>query len=155
MKVLIIYISLHHGNTEKIAKAIAEVLKAKLVKLTEVKPTEVLNYDLIGFGSGIYFGKYHPNLIDFVKQLPSVQNKKAFIFSTSGRQESAFFNRFAKNFKKILVNKGFEILGEFNCLGFDTFGPLKIIGGINKNRPNQNDLAKAKDFAQKLLFSKI
>lgn len=150
MKTIIIYISIHHGNTEKIAKAIANVLRAKLVKPNEVKPNEILNYDLIGFGSGIYFSRYHRSLIDFVKKMPLVQNKKAFIFSTSGRKESAIFNQFAKNFKKILIAKGFKIVGEFNCLGFDTFGLLKLTGGINKNRPSEQDLKRAEEFAKNL-----
>ncbi len=54
MKTLIIYISIHHSNTERIAKAMAEILDAKLVKSNEVHINDLLEYDLIGFGSGIY-----------------------------------------------------------------------------------------------------
>jgi flavodoxin len=32
MKALIIYISIHHKNTEKIAKVMAKILEARLVK---------------------------------------------------------------------------------------------------------------------------
>jgi len=39
-------------------------------------------------------------------------------------------------------------VGEFNCLGWDNVGPLKFIGGINKGRPNENDIKKAKEFAK-------
>lgn len=151
MKSLIIYVSIHHQNTEKIAQVIGKVLNARLVKPSEIKPEEILNYDLIGFGSGIYFGKYHRSLINLVEKLPLVKNKKAFIFSTSGRKESIFFNLFTKDFKRKLIKKGFEIIGEFNCPGFDSFGFLKLIGGINKGRPNKKDLEKAKDFACKLV----
>ncbi len=35
-KLLVIYNSVHHGNTERIAKAMADVLEAKLVKPQEV-----------------------------------------------------------------------------------------------------------------------
>ena len=62
MKVLIIYISIHHGNTEKVVKEMAQVLDAKLLKLGEVNVHNLSEYDLIGFGSGIYFGKHHENL---------------------------------------------------------------------------------------------
>jgi len=53
--------------------------------------------------------------------------------------------------RKKLIEKGFNIVGEFSCKGFDTFGMLKYIGGINKNRPNEKDLEKAKSFAEELL----
>ena len=52
---MIIYVSVHHGNTAKIAQIMAEVLNAKLVKPNQVNIDELLNYELIGFGSGIYF----------------------------------------------------------------------------------------------------
>lgn len=150
MKALIICISIHHQNTLKIAEVIAEVLEAKIVRPSEIKLEEINNYDLIGFGSGIYFGNYHKSLINLAKNLPTVKDKKAFIFSTSGQPESVFFNLFTKNFKKILEKKGFEILGQFNCRGFDTFGLLKFFGGLHQGRPDKKDLEEAKKFAQNL-----
>jgi flavodoxin len=150
MNALIIYTSIHHGSTEKIAQAIADVLNARIVKPSEIKSEEINNYDLIGFGSGVYFGRYHRTLIDFVKKLPKFQNKKTFIFSTSGRSESVFFNLFTRNFRKLLKSKGFEIVSTFNCPGYDTFGWLKIFGGLNKNRPNKKDLEEAEKFARNL-----
>lgn len=150
MKSLIIYQSTHHQNTEKIAQVMAEVLGAKIVKPSEIKPEEINNYDLIGFGSGVYFGQYHRALVDFIKKLPRFENKKAFIFSTSGRSESVFFNFFTRNFKKLVKAKGFNIVGTFNCPGYDTFGWLKIIGGLNRGRPNEKDLEKAKKFAEQI-----
>ena len=38
MKTLIIYKSYHHMSTEKIAKAMAETLNAKLVKVDDSEP---------------------------------------------------------------------------------------------------------------------
>lgn len=149
MKTLIIYFSIHHQNTEKIAKATAEVLGAELVKNPEVKAEKILNYDLIGFGSGIYFWRHHRSLLNLVKNLPAMKGKSAFIFSTSGA-------KYAKklihcSLRKLLIKKGFKIIGEFNCPGFDTFGPFKFFGGFNKGRPNEKDLEAAKKFAQELL----
>lgn len=82
MKNLIVCESIHHGNTEKIGKAIAEYLNADLIKTNDVNVNTLEDYDLIGFGSGIYNGK--------------------------------------------------------------------LIGGIAKGRPNENDIQKAKEFAEKL-----
>ena len=50
-KYLIIYESIHHGNTEKIANAMADELDATLVKSSDVKPDQIKNASLIGFGS--------------------------------------------------------------------------------------------------------
>ncbi len=149
MKTLIVYVSFHHKNTEKIAEAISSVLNAKLVKASEVKEEEIVNADLIGFGSGVYLGKFHKKLIKLVENLPEFENKKAFLFSTSGVRKNFILNRSHKNFKKKL--KGFQIIGEFNCKGFDTFGFLKFFGGLNKGRPNQKDIKKAEEFAKSLL----
>jgi flavodoxin len=150
-KLLAIYNSVHHGNTEKIAKAMMDVLEAKLVKPQEVDVNTVVEYDLVGFGSGIYAGKHHKSILKLVDRIPFQKNKKSFIFSTSGMKEGGIFNRFNKPLKEKLSEKGFRIIGEFSCRGYDTFGPFKIIGGIRKDRPNKKDIEQARNFAQSLL----
>ncbi len=147
MRVLIIYVSIHHGNTRKIARAMGEVLNARLIEPWKVKPEELEKYDLIGFGSGIYWWRHHRALLKLVESLPRMGGKKAFIFSTAG-MDIPFYNHRA--LKKKLREKGFEIVGEFSCRGWDTNGWLAKIGGINKGRPNEKDLKKAKEFAEKL-----
>ena len=102
-------------------------------------------YDLIGFGSGIYFGKHHKTLLQFVETLPPVAQKRVFVFSTSGDGKMHH-----AALREQLVNKGFVIVDEFCCRGWDTVGPLKLFGGINKGRPDENDLAGARAFAQGL-----
>ncbi len=151
MKTLIIYNSIHHKNTEKIAKVIAEVLKAKLVKPEEVNLKTIKNYDLIGFGSGIYFSMHHESLFNLLDKMPKMDNKKAFIFSTSGSWHIKYLNDFNAPLKRKLQNKGFTITGIFNCRGYDTVGPLKLVGGLNRGRPNKNDFQKAKEFAENLI----
>jgi hypothetical protein len=47
--------------------------------------------------------------------------------------------------------KGFDIIGAFSCPGWDTWGPLRIFGGICAGRPNKEDLEKARNFAKDLL----
>lgn len=149
MKTLIIYKSIHHGNTEKIAKVIADVLEAKLVKPEELDINMVAKNDLVGFGSGIYYGKHHKDLLNVVNNLSSVKDKKAFIFSTSGTGEKSI-NRNHRFLKGKLMAKGFTIVGEFSCRALDSFVLLKLIGGINKGKPDENDFRKAEDFARSL-----
>lgn len=147
MKTMIICLSVHHKNTAKIAQIMAGVLDANLVEPGEFNIDGLAEYDLIGFGSGIYFGKHHRALLDLVDKLPEGNNQKVFIFSTRGIESIRFYHN---SLRKKLSGKGFDIVGEFACKGWNTVGPLKLIGGINKGRPNQQDLEKAKIFADEL-----
>ena len=49
-----------------------------------------------------------------------------------------------------LQSKGYIIVDEFSCPGYNTNSFLKLIGGINKGRPNTEDLKKAEELALKL-----
>jgi flavodoxin len=150
MKALIIYISVHHGNTERVAKVMANILDADLLQVEQADASMLEQYDLIGFGSGIYFGKYHESLLDFVDKLPTLRNKKTFIFSTSGLRKIRFIHNFDKPLKEKLQQKGFDIIGEFSCRGLDTYRATKLVGGINKGKPNAKDLQQAEDFVRSL-----
>ena len=146
MKSLIVYESVCHGNTEKIAKAMAEVLNADLIKTSQVRIDTLKNYDLIGFGSGAFYGRLHKNVSNLIDRLPNLPNKKAFVFSTSG-QGKIGYNALTK---RKLKEKGFEVVGSFACKGYDTYGPFKLVGGISKGRPNDDDIQNAKKFAENL-----
>ena len=50
MKTTIIYVSIHHGNTEKVAKILAKVLNSYPKKLDQIDPNGLSEFDLIGFG---------------------------------------------------------------------------------------------------------
>lgn len=158
MRALIIYTSVHHGNTKKIAKTISETLDADLMKASEIKEGMMTRYDIIGFGSGIYWGKHHKSVLELVDKGLKLKGKKAFVFSTSGLGNIGnlihnIHNRnshFHDPLKRKLEKTGMEIIGEFSCRGFDTAGFFKYIGGIKKGRPDQNDIEDAKGFARSL-----
>ena len=38
------------------------------------------------------------------------------------------------------------IVGAYGCLGFDTYGPFKVIGGIAKGHPTDEEIKGAVDF---------
>ncbi|MGZ8932602.1 MAG: flavodoxin domain-containing protein [Halobacteriota archaeon] len=59
MKTLIVYASIHHQNTEKVANVMAEELGADLVPIGQAQPDTLTAYDLVGFGSGVYYMKLH------------------------------------------------------------------------------------------------
>lgn len=83
MKTALVYASVHHGNTEKVVKAIAEK---------------------------------HPE-----KTLELIKSKDA------------------------------SFAGYYSCSGYDTWGPFKLIGGKNKNHPDENDIKKAIQFYENLI----
>jgi flavodoxin len=145
MKKILIYFSYHHNNTEKIAQIMANVLEADLTTPLDINSTTLSTYELVGFGSGIYFGKHHKNLLNLVDSLPQTNNQKAFIISTSGQEGRS--EKFHKPLREKLLSKGYSIIGEFNCPGYDTYALTKLVGGIKKGHPNQQDLEKATAFA--------
>lgn len=143
MRSLVIVASVHHGNTRKVALKLAEVLGCAVKEPEEVSQEEILSCDLVGFGSGIYFGKFHRRLVSFVENLPPCEGKRAFVFSTSGLGK----REYNRSLEELLKKRGFTVLGSFACRGFDTFGPLRLVGGINRGRPDERDLEDAARFA--------
>lgn len=151
MKAIIIVHSYHHNNTEKVATAIAAPLNAEIKYPQDVSAKDLQEYDIIGLGAGIDSGKHYTPILEFAETLPDMDGKKAFIFSTCGifTKKKMFSDHAAM--RNVLTGKGYVIVDEFSCAGFNTNSFLKIIGGINKGRPNNEDLQRAKEFAEKLI----
>jgi flavodoxin len=150
MKSLLVLYSYHHDNTEKIAEVFAKVLGAQIKTPQQVNPEELQEYSLVGFGSGIYSEKHHEYLLDFADRLPRVTNKKAFIFSTSAITGEAKEAKDHSLLREKLQSKGYMIVDEFSCKDFNTNSFLKLFGGMNKGRPNAEDLKNAEEFASNL-----
>jgi flavodoxin len=150
----IIFMYSYHGmNTQKIGKAIAEKINASIIDVNNNPDLVGLDAcDLIGFGAGISGGKHYSKMLKYAERLPNVQNKKAFIFSTSGSHSGERMASNHKALRDILKNKGFVVIDEFGCKGFVYF-LFKFIC-MNKNRPNEDDIKNAEIFAEKLLKNK-
>ncbi|UCH02606.1 MAG: flavodoxin family protein [Candidatus Bathyarchaeota archaeon] len=150
MKSLLIVFSYHHKNTEKIAKVFAKVLDAPIKTPQQLNPDELQEYSLIGFGSGIYGEKHHKALLNLTDTLLQVTNIKAFIFSTSALTGEDKIAKDHAPLRKKLQSKGYIIVNEFQCKGFNTNSFMRFFGGMNKGRPNAEDLKHAEEFAQNL-----
>ncbi|HZK31223.1 MAG TPA: flavodoxin family protein [Methanoregula sp.] len=154
LRSLVIVFSYHHNNTEKIANACAKVLGAEVKTPQQVKPEEIAEYDLIGFGSGIYSATFDPSVLDLADRLPDAAEKKAFLFSTYGAPAVFAGGDFVKNnhsqIREKLKAKGYTVIGEFGCAGWNTNSFLKYFGGLNKGRPNTEDLKNAEAFAREM-----
>lgn len=134
MKTAILYYSKHHGNTKQLLDAIATKNDVTLIDVTENPTTDLSEYDRIGFASGIYYSKFHKTLLQFAeKNLPD--GKETFFIYTYGAKKDGY----TKAITEVVKKHKAKILGEFGCFGFNTFGPFKLIGGIAKGHPDQND----------------
>jgi flavodoxin len=158
MKCLIVLVSVHHRNTQKIAAAMADALGAEVRTPGDVDPGELRKYDLVGFGSGIYSDRHHTLLLELAERIPRTEKGKAFLFSTFGVPAAMANKEFLREYSEkthsalgnILVSKGFQVDGNFSCVGWNTNSFLKWFGGINKGRPNAADLENAREFAREL-----
>lgn len=148
-RVLIVCVSVSHGNTAAVAHAMAHVLRAKVRQPEQVDARELADYDLVGLGSGIFAGSHHRRLRLFVERMPEAAGQKAFVFSTSGFGFTQH-RPWERSLEALLRGKGYDVLGGFACRGFDTWLPLQLVGGINKGHPNAHDLDRARTFARSL-----
>ncbi len=150
-KIIIIYESYHHNNTEKVAHILAQGLQSDLHKPSQVKPSQLLDYDVIGIGTGIYFGKPHHKINSFLDKLPLLNGKKSFLFTTSGNTNTKYIQGVIQEIIFKMEEKGLKIIDSFSIKGWNTFGPFRLIGGINRGHPDLKDLYNTELFAKKLL----
>jgi len=68
--------------------------------------------------------------------------KKVFLVFTCGSMSSGY----TSTAKSIAKTKNCTVIGEYGCLGFDTYGPFKLMGGISKGHPDANEIADAVKF---------
>jgi flavodoxin len=150
MKSKIVCYSYHHNSTEKVAKVFSTVLDAQIIIPQKVDPKDLQEYDLVGFGAGIDSVKHYKPLLDLADKLLHVDNKNAFIFSTSALTDEKKRRKDHSSLREKLESKGYRIVDEFQCKGFNTNSFMRFFGGMNRGRPNAKDLKNAEQWAQKL-----
>lgn len=148
MKALIIYKSIHLGSTKKIADTLGRIMAADIIEANDFSIDSFENYDLIGFGSGIYDDKFHNSIFKLVEKLPDLKGKSVFLFSTAG----VIYDKSHREIREKLKCKNALIIDEFFCKGYNKNSFLKYIGGMNKGRPNSDDLKNAEHFANSIIL---
>lgn len=152
MKTLIIYCSTYKGNTKKIAQIFKDKMECDLVDFRDFKDINVENYDLIGFGSGVYKESLSPKIYKLAEEL-NIKGKNTFVFSTSGIG-MGFYN---KRLIKILESKGainrgsFACKGSFNAKEFTDIKIFDLIGRLSQGHPNNRDFKRAEKFIDKII----
>ena len=145
MKTAIVYYSKHHGNTKKLLDAITAENELTLIDVTAQPETDLSGYDRIGFASGIYYGGFAKQLLEYAQEnLP--ENKAVFFLYTQGAAKGSFLN----SIREIATRKNCTEIGVYGCRGYDTFGPFKLLGGIAKGHPTEEEIRGAVKFYQEL-----
>lgn len=145
MKTAIVYYSQHHGNTKKLIDALAADHDVTAIDAAQVTQADLTPYDAVGFASGIYFSKFHKTVLEFAeKNLPD--GKPVFFLYTCGANKDTYTKAIAEAAQKHQA----KVLGQFGCLGYDTYGPFKLIGGIAKGHPDPQDLENLRTFYESL-----
>lgn len=154
MKVLILYYSAYRKHTEKIAEIFASSIECDLVNLKESKDINIEDYDLIGFGSGVYRENIHEKLFALVEKL-DLKGKYTFVFSTSGVGMKFYNNGLIKHIEsKGGINKGsFACIGSFSPSEFTDKKIFNLMGKMSQGHPNDKDLKKAVRFLKDLMAS--
>jgi flavodoxin len=147
IKSVVVYYS-ESGNTQKVAQAIAGGMGTQAVEISEMDARKLAGYDLICIGTPVHNSAPDKRIETFISQMPDMSGKKAAIFFTyhlSGDKKAGLI------LKKRLEARGLEYLGSFTAKGHSrliaNFGPRIFLRG----RPNQAELAAAKEFGERLL----
>ncbi len=113
--------------------------------MTEQADADLASFDRIGFASGIYYSSVAKQLLSFANDhLP--EGKDVFYIYTHGAPVGGFL----KSIREIAEKKHCRELGAYHCLGYDTFGPFRLVGGIAKGHPTEKETADAVKFYREL-----
>lgn len=154
MKSLIIYCSEHKKNTEKVARIFAEKAKCELINMRDFNSINIEDYNLIGFGSGVYSENMSPKLFKLVDKL-NLQGKNVFVFSTSGVGMKYYNNKLIKHLesKAAIIKGSFACKGYFNASEFTDKKIFNIMGRLSEGHPNDKDLKQAERFIKMVVDS--
>ena len=145
MKTAILYYSEHHGNTKKLLDAIAAKNDVDLIDVTKAGSADLAGYDRIGLASGVYYTSFAKPLLAYARErLP--EGTPVFYIYIHGAPKGDFLGAV----RKVTEAKGCKELGAYRCMGFDTFGPFKLVGGIAKGHPTEEEIAGAVAFYESL-----
>jgi flavodoxin len=138
MKTWVLYYS-KGGNTKKIAEAIAAELEVpKTEQVPPAYPPE--NVGLMFLGTGAYGAKPDPKMIEFIRTLNTNRVKNVAVFGTSAGGGSEAINIV----KGLIKEKGINVIDEsFSC-------KAKSFLFLNRKKPDQNDIAAAKQYARRV-----
>jgi len=166
-KVILIKISIVYytksGNTEKIAKAIHSELEkdgAILKSVNDVDISDLMNSDIVIFGSPVHLKSIPVKMLSIIKKLPKPITWKLAWFYTYGVPDPSYYIAIEKRIQKFVDENGISLLGIFKCLGehretdlLEKFSKEAAEKARleSKGHPNDLDITEAKKFAKEIL----
>lgn len=149
LKTVILYRSRHHGNTKKLIDAIVErhpeIDLIDVAELGKKEYPDLSSYHIICLASGIYYNQFDKDLLRIAQEC--LRDGDNVIALTTYGGENKWY---VKQIDGICRVKMATLVTAHGCPGFDTWGPFKLVGGVNKGRPNDEDAQAAADWFDRL-----
>ena len=139
MEIKVVYHS-STGNTEKLARAIADMLNIQAEHIGKDNISFSDKVDLLFIGDGIYWNGAHKKTKKFIAELDPKTIKNTAVFGTYGNQF-----KIGNILKNLLNERGVNVVGTpFTCKG-------KSMGTKNQGHPDENDLKMVCEYAKNII----
>jgi flavodoxin/ferredoxin len=151
-KALIVYFS-QFGTNARVANAIAMGMReagyeVDLWNLKNGQPPDVLNYQILGIGSPVYYFHLPLNVSYYVRRLPHLRGIPAFVFIVHGSHRIDTANWL----RRTIERKGAQEIGYFHCRGEAHVLPLLREGYLfSPDHPAEDELLEARRFGEALI----
>jgi ferredoxin/flavodoxin len=135
------------GNTRKVGQTMATALRdlehrVETLAMLKTKPEEMARGDLIGIGCPTFECQAPKPVKDFIKALPRLDHRKAFVFATGAGAPGKVLS----DLEKGLHQKGASVVGGLWTRS-EICHPAPCLMGKSPGHPNAGDLDKARLFA--------
>ncbi len=149
MKTIILYASRHHGNTKKLVDAIVtahpEVDTLDVKQLGKDEYPDLSEYHLIGVATGIYYSEIDKDMARVLSNVLQPLDKVFGLMTYGGKNKW-----YGKDIDGICRMKQAVFMGVYGCAGYDSWGPFKLVGGVQKGHPTADEIKGAVDFFDKI-----
>jgi ferredoxin len=150
MRMLIIVFS-QTGYTQKVAECIRDGAiemgtECELAAISDVDPSSLHEYDLIGLGCPVFYGKEPLNVRWFVERLPEMKGKHWFIFTTHASTIGIAMIAMARG----LESKGAVIVGSHDTYA-DSTAPFIPYPTLTTGHPDEQEYEEARVFGKDLV----
>ncbi|MBU2630483.1 MAG: EFR1 family ferrodoxin [Proteobacteria bacterium] len=149
-KALIAYFS-QGGTTravsEQILKGITDKFQVDLYDISDSRPPDINEYDMIGIGSPVYIFRPPFNVMQYIKNLPELDGLPFFTFILYGTKPGTAGDLL----RNALFLKGGKEIGYAKFKGADFFlGYLQRGFLFSPDNPNKDELENAHTFGKKI-----
>lgn len=151
MKALVLYDSMF-GNTEKVAKAVAEGMSAKAIRVGDAKIEDLEGLAILVVGSPVHGGRASQNMQAFIKQIPNDVLKGVKVSAFDTRFE---FEKRGVGLKLIMKMVGYaavRIVKDLEKKGGSAISTPQGFFVLDKEGPlKEGELERAKKWGQELV----